>query len=163
MSKSFNLWLLTFLIQAIIILTAGYLGFFKMLWLHDITFLGFGAIFLWLAASISVGFRSYNERNSEDWQWFTSEQFMYIGLLGTAIGLVHGLSALYGLNPSDTTSTMSKMLVFVTGIASALLVTITSIITSSFLKIQLVIIDHRSNRDDVKSEMILLTESRNEP
>lgn len=174
MSRSFNLWLLSFLIQAIVIATAGYFGFFKMLWLHDITFLGFAAFTLWFAASITVGTRAYGYKSAEDWQWFTSEQFMYIGLLGTAIGLVHGLTALHGLDPADTTATMAKMLVFVTGIASALLVTISSIVASSFLKIQLVIIDHCSKDDATfktvpyydterdSGKIMLLTESRNE-
>lgn len=152
MSRSFNLWLLAFLVQAIIILVAGYFGFFKMLFMYDITYLGFSAFVLWLAASVTVGMRAYGYKPAEDWQWFASEQFMYIGLLGTAIGIVHGLTSLVGLDPSDTAATMSKMLQFVTGIASALLVTISTILTSSFMKTQLVIIDHCSAKEEVRLE-----------
>lgn len=177
MSRTFNVWLLSFLIQSLIILTAGYFGFFKMLWLYDITYLAFVAFALWLIASFSAGKRAYGLNSSEDWQWFTSEQFMYLGLLGTAIGIAHGLLGLQGLNPADTTATMAKMLVFVTGIASALLVTISSIVASSFLKVQLVIIDHFAQKVEITNtvqwkdprvierdgqSIMLLTESRNE-
>lgn len=177
MSKSFNIWLLTFLLQSIFLATAGYFGFFKMLWIYDITFLGFLACTLWLAASITVGMRAYGYKMAEDWQWFTSEQFMYIGLLGTSIGIVHGLNSLEGLNPAETAATMSKMLQFVSGIAAALLVTITTIVTSSFMKIQLVVIDHCSKKNSDSQpttwqtnkiiqrdgqDIMLLTESRHE-
>jgi len=161
MSKSFNLWLLTFLIQLIFIAMAGYFGFFKMLWIYDITYLGFTAFALWFAASITVGLQAYGLKNAEDWQWFTSEQFMYIGLLGTSIGIVHGLMSLNGLNPADTAATMAKMLEFVRGIASALLVTISTILTSSFLKTQLVVVDHNANKE-VISERQFLAEYHNE-
>ncbi len=169
MSRSFNLWLLAFLIQSIFIIVAGYFGFFKMLLIYDITYLGFTAFVLWFAASMTVGMRAYGYKPAEDWQWFTSEQFMYIGLLGTSIGIAHGLTSLVGLNPADTAQTMIKMLEFVAGIAAALLVTISTILTSSFMKTQLVIIDHCAAKEETEKFMkefepsrVLLVENSSE-
>jgi hypothetical protein len=143
MSSTFNLWLLIFLLQAIAILSAGYLGFFSELYLFDKTFLGFFTILVWFGLSFFLGRNAYDQKPPEDWHWFVSDLMMTLGLLGTVIGLAIVFKSFFGLNLQDISAAKSLIMTVSTGMSTALLTTIAGIVTATFAKIQLILLEKR--------------------
>lgn len=140
MMKKFNVWLLIFCTQSIIILVSFYLGFMKILVESDITNLGLFSILSFFILSLFVGFDVFREQFSKDYQWFVADAFLTVGMLGTIIGLILAFSTFPQLDFSDLASVKGIVSSIATGISTALYTTLVGLILSLFTKIQLVVL-----------------------
>lgn len=141
--KTFNIWLLTFLLQAIIIIVSGYAGLFNLLYLHDVTYLGFTALFLWLLLSLSIGYNTFFKTPLSEIQWFASDALMGLGLAATMTGLIIVFSSFFSLNLTDLESVKALVKTVAIGMVSALGPSLCGLIGSYFSKMQLILVDKK--------------------
>lgn len=138
--KSFNIWLLTFLLQSIVIVIAGYFGLFSLLFLHDVTYLGFTGLSIWALLSASIGYKTFKDEQPTELQYFLSDALMGLGLAATMIGLIVVFSSFFTLNLTDMDSVKAMIKVVATGMVSALGPSLCGLIGSYFSKAQLIIV-----------------------
>lgn len=94
-------------VSVLLILTATfwsyYFGFIQTIWENDITYITSIIAAIFIAANIPLGWASYKIGKDRKFYkqkinkiletcWFTSEQLMALGMLGTVIGLIHMLA-----------------------------------------------------------------------
>lgn len=104
--SKFLAWWVSILLLATGVFWAGYFGFIYEIWVSDITYITsiIAAVFILINAflgwiSFKVRDPDYVDSNRElvknrlETVWFTSEQIMALGMLGTVIGLIHMLAA----------------------------------------------------------------------
>jgi len=105
-----------------------------------------GAIFI--LSTIKVGLESwkrqflYDTENDMSMIWFVSDAVMSIGMIGTLVGFIMVLTTTF--TDIDTTSAQAMKEVIsklAQGMGIALLTTLTGLVTSVILKLQLVMLD----------------------
>tara|TARA_B100001093_G_C26332593_1_gene802509 strand:- start:62 stop:523 length:462 start_codon:yes stop_codon:yes gene_type:complete len=104
--------------------------------------------FIFLLSTIKVGIESWKRQFSYDNQdelsmiWFISDAVMSIGMIGTLVGFIIVLTTTF--TEIDTTSAQAMKEVIsklAQGMGIALLTTLTGLVTSVILKLQLVMLD----------------------
>ena len=146
MTKRFMYWWLVTVIQAILVGITVYLGSIEFLWNTDVTKLSFLTIGLWLATSVLIGYGSYNQKTTYDTSWFIAESCMTVGMIGTVIGFMLMLgSSFVNIDPSNIESMKQVITEMAAGMSTALLTTLTGLVASLFLKIQIVVQEYSND------------------
>lgn len=140
MTKRFMYWWLVTVIQAILVGITVYFGSLEFLWNTDVTKLSFLTIALWISASTFIGHSSYHKKLNYDTPWFVAESCMTVGMIGTVIGFMLMLGSSFAeIDPSNIDSMRKVITDMASGMSTALLTTLTGLIASLFLKIQIVV------------------------
>ena len=143
MTKRFMFWWLVTVIQAILVGITVYFGSIEFLWNTDVTKLSFLTIGLWIATSGMIGYTSYRNKKDFDSHWFIAESCMTVGMIGTVIGFMLMLgSSFVNIDPSDIESMKQVIVDMAAGMSTALLTTLTGLIASLFLKIQITVLEY---------------------
>ena len=142
MTKTFLQWWLFFVLQ-IIILGASYVYDLHLYILNnDQTYISFVLIGIWLLTSMRIGYKLKKEiTTSNEKFWFIAETCMAIGMMGTVLGfiLMLGGSNLASIDPTDVEGMKNVIGQLASGMATALLTTLTGLIVSVSLRTQLMI------------------------
>jgi hypothetical protein len=142
MTKTFLQWWLFFVLQ-IIILGASYVYDLHLYILNnDQTHISFVLIGIWLLTSMRIGYKLKKEiTTSNEKFWFIAETCMAIGMMGTVLGfiLMLGGSNLASIDPTDVEGMKNVIGQLASGMATALLTTLTGLIVSVSLRTQLMI------------------------
>lgn len=139
-SKSFLKWWLLMVLILIGISVAWYFEFFTFLFDHDFTRLGFLTLFIFLLNSISVGYKLYKKHDSFGVEWFWSDAVISIGMIGTVIGFIYMLFAVFSnIDLTDSIKMMSSLGEMAEGMSTALLTTLMGLVSSILIKLQLII------------------------
>ena len=145
MTKRFMYWWLVTVIQAILVGITIYFGSIEFLWNTDVTKLSFLTISLWIVASGINGYTSYRTKTNYDAPWFIAESCMTVGMIGTVIGFMLMLgSSFVNIDPSDIESMKQVIVDMASGMSTALLTTLTGLIASLFLKIQITVLEYNN-------------------
>ena len=142
MTKTFLQWWLFFVLQ-IIILGASYVYKLHLYILNnDQTYICFILLGIWLVTSLRIGYKMVKHiKTSNEKFWFVAETCMAIGMMGTVLGfiLMLGGSELASLDPTDVEGMKNVIGQLASGMATALLTTLTGLIVSVSLRTQLMI------------------------
>ena len=142
MTKTFLQWWLFFVLQ-IIILGASYVYELHLYILNnDQTYISFVLVGIWLLTSMRIGYKLKKEiTTSNEKFWFIAETCMAIGMMGTVLGfiLMLGGSNLASIDPTDVEGMKNVIGQLASGMATALLTTLTGLIVSVSLRTQLMI------------------------
>ena len=97
---------------------------------------------IWLTVSISIGILTFNKIQKPEFLWFSAESCMTIGMIGTVIGFILMLgTSLNNLDPGDVELMKTAISNMAVGMSTALLTTLTGLIGTLLLRVQLVITD----------------------
>ena len=137
MTRAFLQWWLAFVLQ-IIILGASYVYELHLYILNnDQTYISFILIAIWLLTSMRIGYKLKKEiTTSNEKFWFIAETCMAIGMMGTVLGfiLMLGGSNLASIDPTDVEGMKNVIGQLASGMATALLTTLTGLIVFCFSK-----------------------------
>tara|TARA_B100000035_G_scaffold304020_1_gene303225 strand:- start:2430 stop:2870 length:441 start_codon:yes stop_codon:yes gene_type:complete len=140
MTKRFMYWWLVTVIQAILVGITVYYGSIEFVWNTDITKLSFLTTALWIITSGIIGIGCYRKKTNYDTPWFIAESCMTIGMIGTVIGFMLMLSGSFAnIDPSNIESMRQVIADMAAGMSTALLTTLTGLIASLFIKVQIVV------------------------
>lgn len=146
MEKRFLLWWMVVSIQAIAIGVSVYFGAVEYLLEHDVTKLSFLTIALWVVGTALVGYGSYNKLSTfYDTPWFVADSAMAVGMVGTVLGFIMMLgSSFVNIDPGNIDSMRLVITEMAAGMSTALLTTLTGLISSLFIKTQVMIQEHKN-------------------
>jgi hypothetical protein len=142
MTKAFLQWWLFFVLQIIILASAYVYELHLYILNNDQTYISFVLIGIWLLTSSMIGYKLLkNITTSNEKFWFIAETCMAIGMMGTVLGfiLMLGGSNLASIDPSDVEGMKGVIGQLASGMATALLTTLTGLIVSVSLRTQLMI------------------------
>lgn len=143
MTKRFMYWWLVTVIEAILLGITVYFGSLEFLWETDVTKLSFLVIALWIGTSAVIGYTGYCKKTNFDTPWFIAESCMTIGMVGTVIGFMLMLGSSFAeIDPGNIDSMRQVIIDMAAGMSTALLTTLTGLIASLFLKVQVVVYEH---------------------
>lgn len=138
-------WWLFFCLTILATTVCYYFGFFTELLEKDATKLSFVIIAIYFVASTYVGKLTNDQRRGKDYStglnvsWFVSETLLTLGMIGTVAGFIIMLGDSFGsidtANPETLKEALSAMAL---GMSTALYTTLTGLILSQALKVQLV-------------------------
>jgi hypothetical protein len=138
-------WWLFFCLTILATSVCYYFEFFNELLEKDATRLSFVIIGIYFLASTYVGKLTNDQRRGKDYStglnvsWFASESLLTLGMIGTVAGFIIMLGDSFGsidtANPETLKQALSSMAL---GMSTALYTTLTGLILSQALKIQLV-------------------------
>ena len=145
LSNDTLMWMI-FSIQSIALGVSIYFGAFDYLLEHDITRLSFLTIGLWLIGSVMVGYGSNNSLTTfYDTPWFIADSAMAVGMVGTVLGFIMMLgSSFVNIDPGNIDSMRLVITEMAVGMSTALLTTLTGLVSSLFIKIQIMIQEHKN-------------------
>lgn len=140
----FLVWWLVTVIQLLAIGAAINFGAIEFLLDADKTYLSFGTFGIWLFASGLVGYTSWAGKTNHDTAWQLSTISMSVGMIGTLIGFILMLSGsnLANVDPSDIEGMKAIIGSMATGMSTALVTTLTGIIVSVFIQVQVLTQEH---------------------
>jgi len=142
MTTFFLKWWFVFVIQAILIGIVAWFGGSQFLLENDRTFISFGIISIWFINSLSIGYYIFRKRITSDFQWFVADSCMSLGMIGTVIGFIFMLgSSFENIDPSNIVAMKSVISDMAKGMSTALLTTLSGLIATLMLRVQLVIAD----------------------
>lgn len=138
-SRKFLQWWLIFAVQATLIFVALGIGGFDFLLVNDITYLSFVLIFIWLTISMAIGYKIFFNKTITDAFWFAAESCMTIGMVGTVIGFIYMLTNNFSeIDPANIEIMRNVISDMAQGMGTALLTTLAGLISSLFLKTQII-------------------------
>jgi hypothetical protein len=130
---------------------AGLFGFYPYLYAADVSKLGFITLALFFLSSLWVGQMSYRSRDgNQDFSrhlqfgWWVAELFMGLGMIGTLVGFLVMLQALFssGINIEDPTAARTLLSRLAYGLSTSALTTLVGLIASQVFKLQLVNLEY---------------------
>lgn len=149
---NFLKWWLIFCLESLILGTAAYSGFLMVMILGDPSFVSVFIMVVWLFSSIFIGYQTYQVMKSEpggptdtSTGWFLSELCMGLGLVGTVIGFILMLGAFYNFSFVGPEQIKGLILEMAIGSGTALYATLTGIVSSIFVKVQMLNLDKAIN------------------
>lgn len=147
-SKLFLLWWVQLVILVFSSIIINNFDWWEFLYQGDKTKISFIILFLFTISTIATGLISYYNNyylynKSKEYLWFITETMISLGLIGTVAGfmLMFG-DSFHSLNIDDTASVQKAIASMSYGMSTALLTTLIGLISSSLLKIQLIIIEN---------------------
>ena len=146
MTRTFLQWWLLFVLQIIILGAMYYYDLHTYILENDQTYISFLLLGIWFLSSGRIGFKLKNEiKTSNESSWFIAETCMAIGMMGTVLGfiLMLGSSNLASIDPNDVEGMKNVIGQLASGMATALLTTLTGLIVSVSLRTQLMISENR--------------------
>jgi len=146
MTRTFLQWWLLFVLQIIIVGAMYYYDIHTYILENDQTYISFLLVAIWFLSSVRIGYKLKNEiKTSNESSWFIAETCMAIGMMGTVLGfiLMLGSSNLASIDPTDVEGMKNVIGQLASGMATALLTTLTGLIVSVSLRTQLMISENR--------------------
>jgi len=141
-SNNFALrWWIIVCVQVLIISLSVYFGMWTHILAVDVTYISFLIMGVWFVTTIFIG-RYHFGGNRERFipvGWFLGEVCLSLGMLGTVSGfLIMLVSAFADIDVNDTVSLQNAISSMALGMGTALYTTLIGIVTSLFIKSQLV-------------------------
>jgi len=147
-------WWLFFCLSILVAVVCHYFGFFYELYNKDITKLSFVIIAVYTLSSLYVGRLTYNQRKGKSYStglnisWFSSEAMLSLGMIGTVAGFIlmlgESFESIDTANPESLKTALRSMAL---GMSTALYTTLTGLILSQALKIQLINLESGEDND----------------
>lgn len=146
--KFWKFWSIVVLIAFALITGQIYFGLFEFLLQYDQTFISFIIMGILAISQIMIAklhlTKSYQPENHKMVS-FMSDASVTLGLTGTLIGFMIVLWSVFGpgviLDPENTASMLDIIAKMAQGMSAALVTSLTGIITSALIKLQLVILE----------------------
>ena len=136
------------LIYCLTLLGFGTLYYFNMhsqLYHADVTKLSFLIIIIFIFTSVWIGRKTYELEMTSviddkiDVGWFIAESCLALGMVGTVTGFLYMLgTAFENIDITDTTTLQDALASMAKGMSTALYTTLTGLIASLIIKVQLV-------------------------
>jgi hypothetical protein len=136
------------LISCLTILGFGTLYYFNMysqLYYADVTKLSFLIIIIFMFTSVWIGRKTYEletdfvDHKEIDVGWFIAETCLALGMVGTVTGFLYMLgTAFENIDITDATTLQDALASMAKGMSTALYTTLTGLIASLIIKVQLV-------------------------
>lgn len=144
MNTRFMIWWLATVIQVIGVGVAVGFGAVEFLLNSDQTYLSFVTTTMWVIGTITIGYMAWKKEKDFDTPWFIAESCISVGMIGTLIGFMLMLSSSLGnVDPSNIESMKAVIGDMAKGMSTALVTTLSGLIFSLFLKIQITIQEHK--------------------
>ena len=144
MTIKFLKWWFVFVVQAIGLGVFAYLDGAQYLLDNDRTYLSIVIIAVWRAVSGAVGWFTWRKQEKPEFLWFCTESCMTVGMIGTVTGFILMLStSLATLDPNDVENMRSAIANMAVGMSTALLTTLSGLMATLMLRIQLVVTDEQ--------------------
>jgi hypothetical protein len=144
MNTRFMIWWLAAVIQIIGVGVAIHFGAIDFLLASDQTYLSFVTTAMWAIGTITIGYLAWKKGQDFDTPWFIAESCISVGMIGTLIGFMLMLSSSLGnVDPSNIESMKQVIGDMATGMSTALVTTLSGLVFSLFLKIQITIQEHK--------------------
>lgn len=141
-------WWLIYCSSILIAGISHYFGFTELLTNGDPTRIGFFILAMFFLASTYVGKQTYAFESKQEIpdlkpQWFISQVFTTLGMIGTVIGFLLLLTQVFvDLDVSSHASLQNALVKMTTGMGTALLTTLVGLVCSSLLKVQLLTLEY---------------------
>jgi len=144
--KFWKFW--TILVLMVFVLATGhfYFGLFEFIQIYDQTMLTFVNIGILVSSHILLGWKYYTKQyTNNDMLYFMSESVISIGLIGTLSGFMIVLWAVFGpgviLDPSDTLAMTTALAMMAQGMSAALITSLSGIVASVIINLQIVVLE----------------------
>lgn len=138
-------WWLIFCLTVLGFGTLYYFNIHSQLYYADVTKLSFLIIIIFMFTSVWIGRKTYDlETNSAidekiDVGWFIAETCLALGMIGTVTGFLYMLGAAFeDIDISNAQTLQDALASMARGMSTALYTTLTGLIASLIIKIQLV-------------------------
>ena len=146
-------WTLVVLVATALVSAEIYLGVIDFVVSNDPTYISFGIFALFVISTLVTGgwclqLQRGNKVDSNQLSpvWFVSDALMSIGMIGTLLGFLMVLtSAFTDIDTSDVEAMQEVIGQLATGMGTALLTSLVGLISSTLLKVQLVMLDTANN------------------
>ena len=142
--KSLLKWWLIFCLSLLGIVISGYFDLHSTLYIADTTKLSFFILGLCFITSVWLGKKTYKVGVMEDYDqstevgWFISESCLALGMIGTVIGFLLMLGTAFSdLDVTSSEALQAALASMAVGMSTALYTTLTGLICSLIIKIQL--------------------------
>ncbi|HAI40653.1 MAG TPA: hypothetical protein DCM40_22420 [Maribacter sp.] len=148
-NKLFMRWWILLMLMIFGACVSWYFGFYQFIWDKDFTKISFLIIALFIANTISIGYKTYNYKtkrrfNEYKMEWFFSDSVISLGMVGTIIGFIYMLFSVFVSIDVSNSEKMTEVLAEMSvGMSTALLTTLVGLISSIFLKLQLMIAESK--------------------
>ena len=138
-------WWLIFCLTLIGFGTLYYFNMHSQLYYADVTKLSFLIIIIFIFTSVWIGRKTYNLESTSviddkiDVGWFIAESCLALGMVGTVTGFLYMLgTAFENIDITDATTLQDALASMAKGMSTALYTTLTGLIASLIIKVQLV-------------------------
>jgi uncharacterized membrane protein HdeD (DUF308 family) len=136
--KKFWKWWLVFNL-GVLALIVGHVKFdlYSLLLAMDSTYLTFGILAIAILTSASLF-----TMKTKDWQWFSSDAVLSLGMVGTLFGFLLVLGQTFSDIDTSSTESMSAAIgTLAQGMSTALITSLVGLVSSLWVKLQLVIVE----------------------
>lgn len=137
-------WWIIVCFQVLVLLLGLFFGIWTHIWEVDVTRISFVIVAIWLVTTLFVAkyhFHSLHSARSRFMPvgWFLAETCLALGMIGTVAGfLIMLLSAFGNMDIGNTESMQAALSSMALGMGTALYTTLVGLVSSMFIKIQLV-------------------------
>ena len=138
-------WWLIFCLTLLGFGTLYYFNMYSHLYYADVTKLSFLIIIIFIFTSVWIGRKTYDLEITSvtddkiDVGWFIAESCLALGMIGTVTGFLYMLgTAFENIDITDATTLQDALASMAKGMSTALYTTLTGLIASLIIKIQLV-------------------------
>ena len=138
-------WWLIFCLTLLGFGTLYYFNLHSLLYYADVTKLSFLIIIIFMFTSVWIGRKTYDLETTSviddkiDVGWFIAESCLALGMVGTVTGFLYMLgTAFENIDITDATTLQDALASMAKGMSTALYTTLTGLIASLIIKVQLV-------------------------
>ena len=138
-------WWLIFCLTLLGFGTLYYFNMHSQLYYADVTKLSFLIIIIFVFTSVWIGRKTYNLESTSviddkiDVGWFIAESCLALGMVGTVTGFLYMLgTAFENIDITNATTLQDALASMAKGMSTALYTTLTGLIASLIIKVQLV-------------------------
>lgn len=138
-------WWLIFCLTLLGFGTLYYFNMHSQLYYADVTKLSFLIIIIFMFTSVWIGRKTYDLETTSvidekiDVGWFIAESCLALGMVGTVTGFLYMLgTAFENIDITDATTLQDALASMAKGMSTALYTTLTGLIASLIIKVQLV-------------------------
>ena len=138
-------WWLIFCLTLLGFGTLYYFNMHTLLYYADVTKLSFLIIIIFMFTSVWIGRKTYDLETTSviddkiDVGWFIAESCLALGMVGTVTGFLYMLgTAFENIDITDATTLQDALASMAKGMSTALYTTLTGLIASLIIKVQLV-------------------------
>ena len=138
-------WWLVFCLTLLGFGTLYYFNMHTLLYYADVTKLSFLIIIIFIFTSVWIGRKTYDLEITSvtddkiDVGWFIAESCLALGMVGTVTGFLYMLgTAFENIDITDATTLQDALASMAKGMSTALYTTLTGLISSLIIKVQLV-------------------------
>jgi uncharacterized membrane protein len=165
--ESFLKWWLLFTLFVVAAIFSNYLGYIRLLWEKDASYLSLSTLVLFFIMSLKCGrdiffLEKTKEHTSESIElfrrkeevvWFSSEVCLNLGMLGTIIGFCLMLVGFENLDISNQQTVQGLLAELGKSMATALYTTLVGLLCGQLLKVQAFILSLHLNKLEHKQEV----------